>query len=117
MRNTKKLIALLLGVTLVLALFTACDSSKLAGTYYASGGNLFSGLQFTSITFSGNNRVSMSALGIVGTKGTYRISGNSIELKYNEPSFVGEGKAVVKTMSFERKGKTIYLDGYEFIKD
>ena len=116
--NTKKLIALLISATLILALFTACSSSgELKGTYYAANSNLFSGPQFSSITFSSNNRVSMSAMGIVGTEGTYQMNGGSIELSYKEPSLMGEGKAVVKTMTFERSGKSIFLDGYEFVKE
>ena len=116
--KTKKLIALLIGIILILTVFTACGSSgELKGTYYAANANLFSGPQFSSITFSSNNRVSMSAMGIIGTEGTYRVNGYSIELSYKEPSLFGEGKDIVKTMTFELSGKSIFLDGYEFVKE
>ena len=112
-------LALMLVFTLTICL-TACgsgSSSTLKGTYTATSANLFSGPQFSSITFSDNNRVAMSAMGIIGTEGTYRIDGSTIELSYKEPSLFGEGKAVVKSMTFERSGSSIFLDGYEFVKD
>ena len=114
----KKRLYFMVIMIILLSMFTACSSSgELKGTYYAANSSLFSGPQFSSITFSSNNRMSMSAMGIVGTEGTYKLTGGSIELSYKEPSLMVEGKAVVKTMTFERSGKSIFLDGYEFVKE
>ena len=118
MKNPIKKIAALATALALTILMTSCAfSGELKGTYVATGGNLFSGLPFSSITFSNNNRVSMSAMGIVGTSGTYQVTGDTIELRYKEPSFTGSGKDVVKKMSFERSGKSIFLDGFEFRKE
>ena len=114
----KKLILVIAMLTVAVVLLAACTSSgELKGTYSAANASLFSGLQFDTITFSSNNRMSMSSLGILGTSGTYRLDGDKIEFSYKEPSLFGEGKAVVKSMTFERSGKSIFIDGYEFVKD
>ena len=108
-------------ILLILVLFvgvTACGSSgELKGTYTAANSSLFSGLQFDTITFSSGNRMSMSAMGLIGTSGTYTLNGGSITFKYKEPSLFGEGDEVTRTMTFEHSGKVIYLDGYEFVKE
>jgi hypothetical protein len=114
-----KTIRAIAAVILVLLALAACGSSskRLSGTYTAVSANLLTGLPFSSITFSGKDTVSMSALGIVGTSGTYSIKDDKMTLKYTEPALFSTGKEVTDELTYSRDGKKIYLNGYEFDKD
>ena len=83
---------------------TAC-SSKVSGTYTSEG------LVRQSFTFKPNDVVIMSAFGI-NAEGTYKIQDNKITVTYKIMNLSYDW-----TQDFEKKGKSIFINGVEFIKE
>ena len=98
------IVAGLLAVMMLLSL-TACQA-KLKGTYTAEDG-----LIKQSFTFSKDGKVEVSAFGI-NVEGDYVIEDGEITITY---SLLGLKYDMVK--SFEKKGKSIFIDGQEFVKE
>jgi len=110
MTTTKKLIRvkkILLGalaLCLLLSTLAACSGGGLSGTYRSQG------LISQTFTFSGGNRITMSAFGI-NASGTYKINGNRMIVTYSI-----FGMDTSWSCQFERRGRSIFIDGTEFIK-
>ena len=101
----KKKIAILLILCTVTALLAGCGS-KLEGTY--SPVNSYA--DFGALTFNGNN-VSVNVFGYAGLSGTYQIKGKEMVLTMELL-----GTPTTQTMSYSKKGDSIFLDGQEYIK-
>ncbi|MDR0293439.1 MAG: hypothetical protein LBH95_04720 [Oscillospiraceae bacterium] len=90
----------------------------LSGTYYASDGS-------GSVTFSGSDRISISASGFeeldtllsaFGGSMTYKVSGNTLRLTI-KVSFMGYEETETMDCSFERlDGRSFILEGVLFEK-
>ena len=93
--------AVVLCLCIVLA---ACSGSKLSGTYKSKG------LIAQSFTFDGD-KITMSAFGI-NASGTYKIKDGKMTITY---SIFGIDTSW--SCDFEQKGKSIYIDGTEFVKE
>ncbi|MBQ6264196.1 MAG: hypothetical protein IJK60_01960 [Clostridia bacterium] len=105
MKTLKSIIAVTLVLCAVLVLFTGCGST-LKGTYKANdslGG---------SLTFDKDNKVTGELFGIT-IDGEYSIDGDEITFSYK--GAFGVGATVTKT--FEKSGKTLVIDGTEFVKE
>lgn len=100
----RSVLAGLLVMMLLLSL-TACQT-KLQGTYTAENG-----LVRQSFTFTKDGKVEVTAFGI-DVDGEYVIEDGEITITY---SLLGLKYDMVK--SFEKKGKSIFIDGQEFVKD
>ena len=102
--TARRAIAAAAAACLIVAALAACSGGGLSGTYKSSG------LVTQSFTFSGGDKITMSAFGI-DASGKYRISGDKMEITYSIL-----GMESTWSCSFERRGKSIYLDGTEFVK-
>ena len=105
MKKVKSIIAIALVLCTVLVLFAGCGST-LKGTYKANddlGGTL---------TFDKDNKVTGELFGLT-IDGEYTIDGDEITFSYK--SAFGIGATVTK--SFEKSGKTLVIDGTEFVKE
>ncbi|GHV17968.1 hypothetical protein FACS18949_06980 [Clostridia bacterium] len=98
--NRIKILAV--AVCLLIAL-SACGGG-LNGTY-TTNETLIS----SSVTFNGD-KITMSALGLNFT-GTYKVKGGEIIVTTNIL-----GNESEQTMSFKHKGKSVFIDGTEYIK-
>ena len=108
MKTMKRTVALVLAVVTLVLLISSCGGgSGLSGTYTAKD-EMF-GLE-TSYTFSGSNKVKMSALGM-NFDGTYKIDGDTIIIKTSVFGIESE-----ESYSFEQSGKNIIIDGIEYVK-
>ena len=105
MKKSMRIIAVLLLVCLVAGVFTAC-TTKLSGTYTYK-----EGLVSQSFTFKDDNKVAVSAFGI-DIEGEYEIKDGEITITY---SLFGLSYDWVK--SFKKDGKSIIIDGLEFVKE
>lgn len=105
MKKFKHIISLLLVITMIVCLLTAC-ATKLKGTYTND-----EGLIKQSFTFKDDNKVEVSAFGI-NIEGEYVIEDDTITITY---SLLNLSYNMEK--SFEKKGDTIYIDGVEFVKE
>ena len=103
MKKALKATALILIAATVLCMFAGCGSS-LKGTYKASSG--------ASLTFDKDQKVTGELFGIT-LDGTYEISDDTIKFSYSTP--LGIGATLEKPI--EIKGKTITIDGTEFVKE
>ncbi len=103
-RVMKCIVSLLL-VFSCLFMLTACET-KLNGTYTSE-----EGLIKQSFTFKDDNKVEVSAFG-VDIEGEYHIEDGEITITY---SLLGFDYDMEK--SFEKKGKSIFIDGTEFVKE
>lgn len=92
-------------VVMMLLSLTACQT-KLKGTYTAEDG-----LIKQSFTFTKDGKVEVTAFGI-DVEGDYVIEDGEITITY---SLLGLKYDMVK--SFEKKGKSIFIDGQEFVKE
>ncbi len=104
MNCCKKFLITLISALFVVCIFSACET-KLNGTYVNDNGIIKQ-----TITFNRDNTIVVSAFG-VDIEGEYKIENNKLTVTY---SLLG-----VKTnwdWSFERKGKSIFIDGAEFVK-
>jgi len=103
-RSLKRITAVLL-VCAMMCTLTAC-ATKLNGTY-----TIKDGVIDQSFTFQKDNKVEMSAFGIE-VEGDYAIEDGEITITYN---LLGLRYDWVK--SFKKDGKSIFIDGTEFIKE
>jgi len=108
MSTTKRIPAILAIACLLLAALTACGvgGTTLNGTYQMGGG-LFS----QSYSFDRNGNVIIKTASIVGSSGTYTISGNRLTIT---ASVLGVETTTDHT--FKKSGSSIYIDGAEYIK-
>lgn len=95
------LAAVLMAVVLLSAV--AC-TKRLSGSYASSE------LLGTTYTFDGDKVTVSSDLGIALT-GTYEIEKDTITFSYKVMSVTTSN-----TVSFEKKGSSIFLDGVEYVK-
>ena len=102
--GVKRVILVTVALCLVLTTLAACSGGGPSGTYKASG------LISQSFTFSGGNKVTMSAFG-VDASGTYTINGNKMTFTYSIFGIESDWSC-----TFEQKGSSIYIDGTEFVK-
>ena len=100
----KRVLTGLLAVLMVFALVSC--ATKLNGTYTATDGIIQQ-----SFTFDKDGNVKMSAFG-VNVEGEYKIENKKITISYG---ILGISYDFVK--SFEKSGKSIYIDGVEFVKE
>ena len=101
-----RVIAAILLVCMMVSLFTACSILPLSGTY-----TIKDGLIEQSFTFKEDNKVEVSAFG-VDVEGDYQIEDGKITITY---SLLGFSYDWVK--SFKKEGKSIFIDGVEFVKE
>lgn len=99
----KRVIAVVL-VLVVMCTVTACTTT-LKGTYVKLN-------SIEQITFKEDNKVEVSALGLIGVEGEYLIEGGKITITYRLGPISYD---MVK--SFKKDGNSIYIDGVEFIKE
>ena len=104
MKRFKTSLAVLL-VTVMIFLLCAC-STTLSGTYTST-----EGLTEQSFTFEKDNKVQVSAFGI-NIEGEYEIKDDEIIITY---SILNLSYDFVKP--FKKEGKSIYIDGIEFVKE
>ena len=100
----KRVLTGLLAVLMVCAL-VSCNT-KLNGTYTSTDG-----IVEQSFTFDKENNVKVSAFG-VNIEGEYSIEGDEITITYG---IFGISYDMVK--SFKKSGKSIFIDGVEFVKE
>ncbi|MBR0112968.1 MAG: hypothetical protein IJM02_04390 [Clostridia bacterium] len=103
MKTAIRVIALVMVAACVLTLFTACGST-LKGTYAPAEGS-------GTITFEKDNKVKGEIFGLT-LSGTYSIEKD--EIKFETEGLLGIG--ATKTFSFSKEGKSIFIDGKEFVK-
>ena len=104
MKTSLKITAVILALAAVLTMFAGC-ASTLKGTYAPADGG--SG----SITFEEENKVTGELFGI-SISGTYTIEKDTI--KFETEKILGIG--ATKEFSFDKSGKSIFIDGKEFVK-
>ena len=100
----KRILALTLTFILSAVFLTSC-SGNIDGTYTTR-----ETLIDSSVTFN-DGKITMSTLGI-NINGTYKIKGGEITITSN---LLGEETS--QTMTFKKDGKSIFIDGTEYIKD
>lgn len=106
MKNcAKRVISLLLLATFIICALTGC-ATKLKGTYTND-----EGLIKQSFTFKEDDKVEVSAFGI-DVEGEYHIEDGRITITYNILGLKYDWEK-----SFEKRGKSIFIDGTEFIKE
>jgi hypothetical protein len=105
MKKSFKAIAVLVLILIFVGAPTACETT-LKGTYTSR-----EGIIEQSFTFKEDNKVEMSAFGIE-VEGEYKIEDGEITITYD---FFGLSYDWVK--SFEKDGKSIFIDGEEFVKE
>ncbi len=101
----KKKIAVLLMLVILVGLLAGCGG-KLSGTYVPVD-DYYS--EYDALTFKGN-KVTFTTWGF-DTSGTYKIKGDQITLKANFYGYEAE-----ETLSFSKKGKSIFIDGEEYVR-
>ena len=104
MKKLFKITAIVLALAAVLTLFAGC-STTLKGTYAPADGG--SG----TITFEEENKVTGELFG-VSLSGTYSIEKDTI--KFESEKLIGFGLS--KEYSFSKSGKSIFIDGKEYVK-
>lgn len=110
LKGFKKVLCVTAAAVSMSAMLAACggSSSGLNGTYSAE---LLGGiLGENSFTFSGGNKVKMSAFGI-DADGTYEINDGNITINYSL-----FGQDYTWKQSFSQNGDSIYIGGDEFTK-
>ena len=100
-----KTFAVIIAICIVMCSLSAC-AVTLNGKYTSKDG-----LIEQSFTFDKDNRVEVSAFGI-DVEGEYLIEDGKITITY---SLLGLSYDWEK--SFEKKGKSIFIDGTEFVKE
>jgi hypothetical protein len=108
MKTTKRILAILAVACLLLTALTACGGSTTLNGTYQMGGGLFS----QSYSFDRNGNVTVKTATIVGSSGTYSISGNRLTITVSN-ALLGE---VTTDHTFKKSGSSIYIDGSEYIK-
>jgi|GEM_PF-3730657 len=100
-KTTTRITALILATILLMLALTAC--SGLSGTYYSTSTG-------RSYTFSGTNKVTEMSYGL-SIPAKYKISGKNMEITYTVL-----GTPVTQSYTYEKKGKSIFLNGAEYVK-
>ena len=108
MKTTKRVLAILAIACLLLTTLAACGGGTTLNGTYQMGGGLLS----QSYSFDRNGNVTTKTAGLIGTSGTYSISGNRLTMTL-DGSFLG---ATTTTHTFKKSGSSIYIDGAEYIK-
>jgi hypothetical protein len=90
---------------LLTVFLAACGGDGLDGTYTTR-----ETLLTNSVTFN-NGKVTITVLGL-NISGTYKINDGNLIVTTNIFGIESE-----QSMTFERKGKSVFLDGVEYIKD
>ncbi len=104
MKTMLKITAVILTLAAVLTLFAGCTKT-LTGTYApADGGS-------ATLTFEKDNKVTGELFGF-SLSGTYTIEKDKI--KFETEKILGIG--ATKEYSFSKSGKSIFIDGKEFVK-
>ncbi|MCL2408136.1 MAG: hypothetical protein FWC96_00765 [Oscillospiraceae bacterium] len=104
----KKLSILILAITMILVI-AGCGgnlSRPANGTYRSEG------LIPQTWTFSGSNEITLSAGGIISTRGTYTISGNRLTVT---TSMFGVDTTTVYTIT-EITRNSFFIDGTRFVR-
>ena len=105
MKTFKTALSVLLIAVLLTSVLAGCSAGHLKGTYKSTddlGG---------SLTFKEDQKVTGELFGIT-LDGEYEIKDDTITFKYTGP--LGIGATVDK--SFSKDGKSIWIDGTEFVK-
>ena len=108
-KNLKITVVFALLLILIMTIFIACEenlSSPKNGTYKSD-----EGLISQTWTFSGNNNITL-ATGIISSKGTYRIEGETL---YVTSSLLGIETTSSYTIT-EITAKSFFIDGTKFTK-
>jgi len=105
----KKVITFALVLAAAIVLFAGCSGSLTKpknGTYKSAG------ILSQTWTFSGSNELTVStAGGLIGTSGTYTISGNKLTFKSTGILASTTGYTITEITS-----KSFFIDGEKFIK-
>ena len=105
MKNRIFIIVLIALIILILTIMlTSCTGGELNGTYRSQG------LIAQSLTFDKGNKITMTAFGI-NASGTYKISDGKMTVTYTVL-----GIDTSWSYDYKRKGKSIFVNGAEFIK-
>ena len=71
-------------------------------------------------TFESNGKVTTSAAGLDLVSGTYKIENGKITFSFNTDGILeiaGNSLGLNHSMTFEKKGNSIFLDGTEYVKE
>ena len=104
MKTAIRIIAVIMVLATVAVLFTSCGNT-LNGTYKPTDGA-------GSLTFDKDGNVKGELFGFT-ISGTYSIDKDQI--KFEKETVLGIGGTL--TYSFEKSGKTIIIDGKEYVKE
>ena len=104
MKTVIKITAVIMVLATVVVLFTSCGNT-LNGTYKPADG-------VGSLTFDKDGNVKGELFGIT-MSGTYSIDKD--EIRFEKETILGIGGTL--TYSFEKSGKTIIIDGKEYVKE
>lgn len=104
MKTAVKIIAVIMVLATITVLFASCGKT-LNGTYKPADGA-------GSLTFDKDGNVKGELFGIT-LSGTYSIDKD--EIKFEKETVLGIGGTL--TYSFEKSGKTIIIDGKEYVKE
>jgi hypothetical protein len=104
MKTAVKIIAVIMVLATITVLFASCGKT-LNGTYKPTDG-------VGSLTFDKDGNVKGELFGIT-LSGTYSIDKD--EIKFEKETVLGIGGTL--TYSFEKSGKTIIIDGKEYVKE
>ena len=102
-KNTKRVLFIALAICILMMTLSAC-AGGLRGTYRSQG------LISQTFTFSGSDKVTMSAFGI-NANGTYKINGDKMTITYTI-----FGMDSTWSCNYSKSGKSVYIDGTEFVK-
>ncbi len=104
MKTVFKISAIILCLAAAVTLFASCGTT-LKGTYAPADGG--SG----TITFEEENKITGELFGF-SVSGTYTIDKDTIKIESEKVFGIG----VSKDYSFDKSGKSIFIDGKEYIK-
>ena len=106
---------------LLLALFACSGESKLSGSYVWTVDDAYGSTQ--TYTFSGTNQIEEEVKTSIQdtpasakAKGTYKISGNTIEITWTELPDDERFQFVSNTRNFEQKGSSLIIGTSEYKK-